>query len=848
MRVTEDSSRLVWWLAGSGLLAGMVIVASVTLASWKMQHERADLLRQESLIVGAEQEIDIRLDRLRSLFGETLHGRFAGAQADLVISEIDQILDRVEDRSRFTGVTDPLHQLKTAVSRLNSECADSFAWAVAHNRQELEIDRSLMRAELEIRKLREVVETAEGRRRLERILRVRRFQNMSEEERHAVPMIWLMGGATERLAGVKTELADLRTLCQRIIAERDSARLVSLRDNKLAPTIGRMDRELGALDEQSDVEQIELRARYEEVLRAILGTGYRIETAHQTIRPGVGGLYSGCRERLRLRKLRTNRFASAIMALDECRSTLGRFTDVIRVRARELTARAEQSIRNAWQIVIGVGILTSFVFVLLAKRIAQSIDSQYRLIHDSNLALESAVEEAKLANLAKSQFLANMSHEIRTPMTAILGFTDVLVEECWGRPKSLETLKILKRNGHHLLQIINDILDLSKIEAGRFEIERIRWSPLSILAEVQSLMQVRIAGRNLQLEFEFEGPIVDSFETDPTRLRQILLNLVGNAVKFTESGTVHVVTRMVDLTTAEPQIEFKVIDTGIGMTAGAVNNLFTPFTQADNSMARRFGGTGLGLTISKRLAELMDGDITVTSVQGNGSEFTLVLPANFSAEMKLVANPLDSLAINQEPIDRQAIDRQDVAPDVAEPRELDDTVPSSLEEQVPLQGSETQVSTTRPSEARLATAVPPISLKGYRLLLAEDGPDNQRLISFILKKAGAEVDVAENGEIAVRLAEDALANSVPFDAILMDMQMPILDGYSATRFLRTRGYRRPIIALTAHAMSGDRQKCLEAGCDDYETKPIHRDRLFAVIRRLVESREFADATVSQPDV
>ena len=389
--------------------------------------------------------------------------------------------------------------------------------------------------------------------------------------------------------------------------------------------------------------------------------------------------------------------------------------------------------------------------------------------------LRRAREEATAANIAKSEFLANMSHEIRTPMTAILGFSDVLMESVTNR-EQFDAATTIKQNGEYLLGLINDILDLSKIEAGKLEIEHIQCSPCQILSEVVSLMRVRANAKNLPLEIEYDGPIPQSIQSDPTRLRQILINLTGNAVKFTEVGKIRLVARLLEAESDQPKMQFEVVDSGIGMTEEQITRLFKPFSQVDSSTTRTHGGTGLGLAISKRLAEKLDGDINVRSRPGEGTTFILTVGTGPLDGVKLLDNPTEA-EVSMDP------EKKPAAPET----KLD-----------------------------------------CRVLLAEDDPDNQRLIAFLLKKAGAEVVVADNGRIAHDLALAARDEGSPFDVILMDMQMPVMDGYDATGKLREAGYSGPIIALTAHAMSTDRDKCLHAGCDDYMTKPIDRQKLVAL--------------------
>ncbi len=398
--------------------------------------------------------------------------------------------------------------------------------------------------------------------------------------------------------------------------------------------------------------------------------------------------------------------------------------------------------------------------------------------------LASARDQAEAATRAKSEFLANMSHEIRTPMTAILGFSDVLLEST-GDQDQLEAATTIKQNGEYLIGIINDILDLSKIEAGKLEVESVQCSPCQILSEVISLMRVRANAKNLPLQIEYEGPIPESIQSDPTRLRQILINLIGNSIKFTEVGEVRLEVRLLDAKSDQAKMQFDVVDSGIGMTEEQIGELFKPFSQVDTSATRKHGGTGLGLTISKRLAEGLGGDIAVTSAPGEGSTFTVTV----------TAGPLDGVRLLDNPTEAQIT-------------------------RVPDTGRTT--STTK---------------LDCRVLLAEDGPDNQRLIAFLLKKAGAEVAVAENGLVARDLALAARDEGTSFDVVLMDMQMPVMDGYEATTKLREAGYTGPIVALTAHAMSTDRDKCLAAGCDGYMTKPIDRKKLISLVGEYASRRK-----------
>ncbi|GAB4141386.1 MAG: hypothetical protein Kow0040_30070 [Thermogutta sp.] len=422
------------------------------------------------------------------------------------------------------------------------------------------------------------------------------------------------------------------------------------------------------------------------------------------------------------------------------------------------------------------------------KQAEQELQGTVEALNSAYRTLEELYQLAESATRAKSEFLANMSHEIRTPLTAILGFTDILLGDPTleqGPPDRVEALYTIHRNGNYLLELINDILDLSKIEAGKLDVDRITCSPARILADVMSLMRVRAAAKNLPLVLQFDGKIPETIHSDPTRLRQILINLIGNAVKFTEVGEVRVVARLVREAEQPSLLQIDVIDTGIGMTEEQLSRLFQPFSQGDSSTTRKYGGTGLGLTISKRLAEMLGGDITARSTPGKGSTFSVTVATGDISGVTMLESPDEALAASR------------------------------------TKGG--------------VGAAPSVRLQG-RILLAEDGPDNQRLISSILKKAGAEVTLVENGQAALDTALAALDRGEPFDLILMDMQMPVMDGYTATARLRQAGYDGPIVALTAHAMEGDDVACREAGCDDYLTKPIDRAKFFAMIARFLDAR------------
>ncbi len=428
------------------------------------------------------------------------------------------------------------------------------------------------------------------------------------------------------------------------------------------------------------------------------------------------------------------------------------------------------------------------MFLLLIWRCASKL---HRVDDDRNhveTLLRNSRQEAETANRIKGAFLASMSHEIRTPLTAIVGFSDLLMVRNRTPEEQEEFIRTIKRNGEHLLTITNDILDLSKIEAGRMRVENLVTSPTALIAEVCSMLRAPAIEKGLNLEVVYDGPVPQQIRTDPTRLRQALINLVGNAIKFTESGGITITAGLASPPTdQQPRFRIAVTDTGIGLSTEQIGNLFVPFLQADVETTRKFGGTGLGLSISKHLANLLGGDITVTSEPDRGSTFTITI----------ATGSLEGVPITLKPTE---IGVQGAAP---------------LPEKFHLSG---------------------------RVLLAEDGVSNQKVITTYLREAGCFVDLAPNGQQAIEKVMVNWRGGLPYDLVLMDMLMPVVDGYQATMQLRQQGYTRPIVALTANALAGDRNKCLNAGCNDFMTKPIDPLHFMKVVEKQLKLAQSSPVT------
>ncbi|MEZ6242264.1 MAG: ATP-binding protein [Phycisphaerales bacterium] len=440
----------------------------------------------------------------------------------------------------------------------------------------------------------------------------------------------------------------------------------------------------------------------------------------------------------------------------------------IDARAAEMAEEIERNLALGRLVGVGGGIVGAGLVMGLGSLLA--IRAGRRLDRESRERVRALVELEQ--SRQHSQFLANMSHEIRTPLNAVLGYAQLAQDPGLSPADRAAHLETVRRNGRYLMDLVNSVLDLSKIEAGRLGIVPVEADPREVVEEVLSLVGVPAHEKKLRVRVEYENIVPERVRVDALRMRQILVNLVGNAVKFTEEGEILVRVSFEPFGEREGELRVAVRDTGIGIDAADMEMIFGSFEQVDPSMTRRFGGTGLGLHISRRLAQMMGGDIAARSSPGAGSEFT----AHFPVEVV----ELHARARRESHIEARG-----------------------------LRGNE---------------------LEDVRILVVEDGEDNQRLIKHFLTKSGAAVETALDGVEAIA----KISSLGTFDLVLMDMQMPNMDGYEATRRLRESGYDAPIVALTAHAMSDDRERCLAAGCDEYATKPIDRAHLVTLCVRLIK--------------
>lgn len=467
--------------------------------------------------------------------------------------------------------------------------------------------------------------------------------------------------------------------------------------------------------------------------------------------------------------------------------TLDRFIELQKTNAENIKKISGEIVNKLIYWISLSGFAAIIISILISLYVSKRVAARNIELVQAGKDMEEACKKAEQATQLRSEFLATMGHEIRTPLTAIIGFAGTILFSEQTMEQRQKAIHTIIRSGKHLLQVINDILDLSKVEANKLELENVELSLFDLLTDVERLVRPAAEEKGLKFSIEFIYPLPEKIISDPLRLKQILINLCNNAIKFTERGFVLL---KVSCGSKESHhvLSIEVVDSGIGMTAEEIERVFQAYRQADSSVTRKYGGAGLGLTLSALLAERLNGSISVSSEIDNGSKFKFTLN---------VASPSEATIV---------YDRNNL-PDLHHASEH---------------------------------IIPSKHLSGH-VLVVEDNVDNQQLIKIYLNRMGIEVTIADNGELAVKAAAED-----EFDLVLMDIRMPVMGGIEASKMLRARGFTRPIIALTANATKEDKEACFAAGCNEFLTKPVDAIKLAETFKKYLESKK--EEKLSKPRI
>ncbi|KAA3609140.1 MAG: response regulator [Planctomycetota bacterium] len=922
-REARRVSRLVWLLAGVGGLAGAVILGLVHTLSGEMDQERIRLGELELNYTWNSNQIHQDLNRSHQRIEHLLAGKSDPEPVDWEAT-LSGLVIYHQGREEKICECPVLHTFLSLGRQLSKveERAETWQRTFAaldgsFQQREEDFDRSLKQVMV-------AVEKAQGGQRLQLGRELLALRRMPAEEAalQALKMLRNQGGSAD-FSQIRAELLEISQLTRDLLATKDPDRLVDIKDNHFQQSLVRLQHQV------DQARRMDPQAIPEDVLKPLqMALFGHVEATDRKLPEAPEekvGLYHLQGKRLEL--IREN------VALDaEINQTFLDFhrakmevEEHHRLQAAGHQRRVDRLVKQA-RIGTGlVGIIALGCFLLLANRVSKSLRKQIEHLRNANEAMNEARLEAQSSSKAKSEFLANMSHEIRTPLNGVIGMTSLLSDTKLNLDQK-EFVRTIQNSGETLLSLINDILDFSKIEAGKMELDEVDFQPASLVEESMELVAAAAHDKGVELIMDLPSELPMFLFGDPVRIRQILINLLSNAVKFTHEGEIVVRVRFFSTSDQRIGLRMEVQDTGIGIPAAAQKRLFHAFTQADGSTTRQYGGTGLGLTICKRLAEMMDGDIGFRSKEGKGSRFFFTVRVKPARRAKAIALPtqkglLDGMRVlcvddnetnrkillrqtkkwrmdaslaeggqqalkalheandHGKPFEIVLLDmnmpgmdglelanriRQD--PNIQEPLLLlltsMDTVTHAMAEEhgiatllrKPIRPSlllDSLVELTHGVHLENLIEVLPSSetgssskenaLHGLKVLLVEDNAVNQKVALRMLSRLGCQSELAEDGRRAV---EKIASGS--FDVVLMDCQMPIMDGYEATRLIRraeTSGPVLPIIAMTANAMKGDREKCLTAGMSDYLVKPVVLEALERLLLKYAPSTPSASKRI-----